>query len=77
MTRRCRGTDLYLGGDEERSDANELQVVFVDVLLGQHEAVEVVLCEVGGLPVEAVHLAHLHGGVTPAQSRSREHPSQK
>ena len=54
------GTHLYLGGDEERRDAEQLQVLFADVLLGQHEAVEVVLSEVGRLPVEAVHFAHLH-----------------
>lgn len=53
-------TNLRLGGDEERGDAEELQTILVDVLLSQHEAVEVVLREVSRLPVEAVHLAHLH-----------------
>lgn len=53
------GTHLDLGGDEERRDPEQLQVLFADVLLRQHEAVEVVLGEVGRLPVEAVHLAHL------------------
>lgn len=55
------GTHLYLGGDEECRDADELQAVFADVLLSQHEAVEVVLSEIGRLSVEAVHFTHLHG----------------
>lgn len=52
-------THLYLGGNEERRDADELQVVFVDILLSEHEAVKVVLGKVRRLSVEAVHLTHL------------------
>jgi len=42
---------LNLGGDEERGDADQLKVVLVDVVLRQHEAVKVVLGQVGRLPV--------------------------
>lgn len=52
-------THLYLGGNEERRDADELQVVFVDILLSEHEAVKVVLGKVRCLSVKAVHLTHL------------------
>ena len=62
-----RGTHFYLGGDEERRDAEQLQVLFADVLLGQHEAVEVVLSEVRRLPVEAVHFTHLHADTAVKQ----------
>lgn len=60
FNRLVSGTHLYFGGDKERCDADELQVIFIDVLLRQHEAIEVVLSEVGRLSVEAVHLTHLH-----------------
>lgn len=52
-------THLNLGCDEERGDAQQLQALLPHVVLGQHVAVEEVLGQVGGLPVEAVHLAHL------------------
>lgn len=72
-----RGAHLDLGGDEERRDADELQVVLVDVLLSQHEAVEEVLGQVGGLPVEAVHLAHLQQtGVRPARLQPSADPAE-
>lgn len=53
-------THLDLGGDEERRDAEQLQKLLTDVFLRQHEAVKEVLSQVRRLPVEAVHLAHLH-----------------
>lgn len=53
-------THLDLGGDEERRDAEQLQELLADVFLRQHEAVKEVLSQVRRLPVEAVHLAHLH-----------------
>ena len=56
------GTHFNLGGNEECCDADELQVIFVHVLLGQHEAVEVVLGEVRRLSLQAVDLTHLHQG---------------
>lgn len=52
-------THLHLGGDEERRDAQQLQMLLTDVLLRQHEAVEEILRQVRRLPVETVHLAHL------------------
>lgn len=52
-------THLYLWGDEERGDADELQDIFADVLLSQHVAVKVVLSQVRRLPVEAVNLTDL------------------
>lgn len=60
-------THLYLGCDEERGDTQQLQALLPHVLLGEHVAVEEVLGQVGGLPVEAVHLAHL-------QQRDRSEP---
>lgn len=58
--------DLDLWGDEQRRDADELQIVFVHVLLRQHEAVKEILSQIRRLSVETVHLTHLKDTEEPS-----------
>ncbi len=53
------GTCLQLGADEEGSDSNELQLLFLDIAQHGQVAVDEVHGEVVGLSVEPVHFTHL------------------
>lgn len=50
---------LHLGCYKETGYPDELQHVLLNVVLRQHEAVEVILSQVERLPVQSVGLTHL------------------
>lgn len=50
---------LYLWGYEERRYADELQLIFADVFLSDHEAIKDVLSQVKCLPVESINFTDL------------------
>lgn len=50
---------LHLWCYEKTGDPNKLQHALFYVVLGQHEPVKVILCQVERLPVKSVRLTHL------------------
>lgn len=50
---------LYLWGYEEWRYADELQLIFADVFLREHEAIKDVLSQVKCLPVESINFTDL------------------
>lgn len=56
------GLYLDFGGDEDSRDADELQPLLFRVVLGEHESVKEVLCQVERLSVKQISLTYLKGG---------------
>lgn len=51
---------LQFRSNEERRNANELQLVLPNGYLSQHEAIKEVLSQVKGLTVKCIHLTYLN-----------------